>query len=438
LNRERPTRISRVNEEKALPSPQEEQHLIPYDRMKEQVEREVQSFYDRDGAEDTAPPQVSFEKGATLIAFRTPPITAAMLVDFQLIIKKYLIHIRVHSFDSGYYAFQALNKNIFKTENILDNFKVEFFVLSASSRVEISKKGSLTQEEINLVIELFQHARAAAKDDPAHRLRLLGASIVEPDPDLGWDYIAGYDEVKRKIRESIVLPLTSPEMYDSIAKLTRKVFESNRPRAILFDGAPGVGKTTAARIIAGETDIPLVYVPVESIMSKWYGQSSQNLSQVFDACEDMGGAIIFLDEIDSLAGSRDQNMFEATRQVLSVLLRRLDGIDAAASTITIGATNRKGDLDHALISRFDQTITFPLPNAAERAAIFGNYAQHLSEDERAHLGERSDGVSGRTIKDLCEYTERRWARKVIIKKLEPSAPPFDFYRQSLRLWKESK
>ncbi len=437
MERERISRVTKDKDEKAAPV-QKEEHLIPYDRMKEQVDREILAFYDKNGADESAPPQISFEKGATLIAFRTPSITAPLLVEFLLVIKKYLIHIRVHSFDSGYYAFQALNKNIFKTENILDNFKVEFFVLSASSRVEISKKGSLTQEEINLVIELFQHARSAAKDDPEHRLRLLGASIVEPDKDLGWDYIAGYDEVKRKIRESIVLPLTNPAMYDSIAKLTRKVFESNRPRAILFDGAPGVGKTTAARIIAGETDTPLVYVPVESIMSKWYGQSSQNLSQIFDACEDMGGAIIFLDEIDSLAGSRDQNMFEATRQVLSVLLRRLDGIDAAASTVTIGATNRKGDLDHALISRFDQTILFPLPNPAERAAIFGNYARHLTDDERAHLGERSDGMSGRTVKDICEFTERRWARNVLVKKIEPTAPPFDYYRHSLRLWKENK
>jgi hypothetical protein len=438
LEKERISRVTRSREEKALPASQEEQHLIPYDRMKEQVDKQLLAFYDKSDAGETAPPQISFEKGATLVTFRTPPITAAMLVDFLLVVKKYLIHIRVHSFDTGYYAFQSLNKNIFKTENILDNFKVEFFVLSTSSRVEISKKGNLSQEEINLVIELFQHARAGSQNDPAHRLRLLGASIVEPDRDLGWDYIAGYEEVKRKIRESIILPLVNPGMYDSIAKLTRRVFESNRPRAILFDGAPGVGKTTAARIIAGETDIPLVYVPVESIMSKWYGQSSQNLSQVFDACEDMGGAIIFLDEIDSLAGSRDQNMFEATRQILSVLLRRLDGIDAAASTITIGATNRKGDLDNALISRFDQTILFPLPNAAERAAIFGNYAKHLSDDERAHLGERSEGVSGRTIKDLCELAERRWARNVLVKKLEPTAPPFDYYRHALKVWRESK
>ncbi|TFH42207.1 MAG: ATP-binding protein [Chrysiogenales bacterium] len=416
----------------------DEEMLISYDRMKEQVEKELLPFFERNDAGHLAPPVVSFEKGSTRISFGSRPMTSGMMADFLLAIKKHLSNIRIHSFEDGYYAFQAMNRNLFKPEGMLDNFKVEFFVLSASSKVEISKKGNLTQEEISLAIELFRMARASSGQDPEDRLRMLGSSIVEPDKGLDWDYIAGYEEVKRKIRESIILPLKNPAVYDSIARMTRKVFESNRPRAILFDGAPGVGKTTAARVIAGEAEIPLVYVPVESIMSKWYGQSSQNLSQIFDACEEMGGAIIFLDEIDSLAGSRDNNMFEATRQVLSVLLRRLDGIGAAASTITIGATNRKDDLDHALISRFDQTIYFPLPNAAERAAIFSNYAKHLDGVEHASLGDGSEGLSGRNIKDICEFAERRWARKTLIKKLKPSVPPFEFYKQTLRIWKETK
>lgn len=195
-----------------------------------------------------------------------------------------------------------------------------------------------------------------------------------------------------------------------------------------------MGKTTIARIIASEAGIPLVYVPVESIMSKWYGQSSQNLSQIFDSCEDMGRTLLFIDEIDSLAGSRDGNMFEATRRILSVLLRKLDGIDSAENTLTVGATNRKGDLDHALISRFDQTIHFPLPNEKERAAIFSRYAKHLSDEELTPLATASEGLSGRNIRDVCEYTERRWARQLIIKKIDPRAPTAEFYRNSVLRW----
>lgn len=411
-----------------------EETLISYDNMKAQVEREVTTFLtSHPGFEEITPPRVSYEKGSTQVSFPIPPLTDSLLFDCLQVVKKHIEHIRITSFDDGHYAFQALNRNMFKTENMLDNLKVEFFSL-LSSRLEISKKGNLTQEEVNTVIELFFCCYSAVQEDPALRLKKLGATVMTDNSALTWDYIAGYEEVKRNIRESIILPLQNPDVYDSIAEKTRRVFESNRPRAILFEGSPGVGKTTVARIIAGEASAPLVYVPIESIMSKWYGQSSQNLSQIFEACEDMGGAIIFLDEIDSLAGSRDQNMFEATRRLLSVLLRKLDGIDAATNTITIGATNRKGDLDHALISRFDQSINFPLPNASERAAIFGNYACHLNEEELAVLGERSETLSGRNIKDVCEFAERRWARKILIQKLEPSAPPGEYYRRSIALW----
>ncbi len=410
-------------------------NFISYDSMREQITRELSQFLkNQTDSEISEIPLISFEKGFSKMSFAIPEISEKILFNITILMKSYLENIRIHSYGDGFYALQAMNNNLFNSENILDNIKVELFGLTSNFKINITKKGNFSQEEINLCIAIYKSFFFYNKIDPADKLKKIGASVYYTSDDYDWSYIAGYEEVKRKIRESIILPLKNPEAYDKIAKLTRRKFESNRPRAILFEGSPGVGKTTIARIIAGEVNAPLIYVPVESIMSKWYGQSSQNLSQIFDACEELGEAILFVDEIDSLAGSRDQNMFEATRRILSVLLRRLDGIDSINNTITIGATNRKNDLDHALISRFDQTIFFPLPNEKERAAIFKNYAIHLKDEELTVIAKASEGLSGRKIKDICEYTERRWVRKLIIKKLDSAPPPVNYYKNSVISW----
>lgn len=409
--------------------------LITFDKMKDQVDKEINNFIKANkNAEILEFPKVTFEKGICCVAYKLPDLNEYLLYRVIELMKKHIENIRIHSLECGYYAFQALNSNLFKTDDILDNLKVQLYGITTNYKIEISKRGNFTQEEINLAIEIFRFFYSKSDIDPAQELRKLGASVYYDNNSLNWNYIAGYEDVKRKIRESIIMPLQNPEMYDSVAKLTRRVFESNRPKAILFEGSPGVGKTTIARLIAGEVKVPLVYLPIESIMSKWFGQSSQNLSSIFDYCEAMGNTVLFLDEIDSLAGSRDKNMFEATRRVLSVLLRRLDGIDAVNSTITIGATNRKNDLDGALLSRFDQTIFFPLPNDKERAAIFGNYAKHLNDEDLMELAKISEKLSGRNIKDVCEYTERRWTRKLIIKKEQITPPTIDYYKYSVNSW----
>ena len=161
---------------------------------------------------------------------------------------------------------------------------------------------------------------------------------------------------------------------------------------------------------------PFIALPLESIVSKFYGEAEQRLGAVFDACAEMGSAVIFLDEIDALAQSRDGGgggggMHEATRRSLSVLLRRLDGFDANQSTVLIAATNRPQDLDPALLSRFEVTVHFPRPDATTRQAIFGLYAKHLTEGERVGLAAASAGASGRDLRDVCEAAERRWAAR---------------------------
>ncbi|MBI4453168.1 ATP-binding protein [Candidatus Woesearchaeota archaeon] len=295
------------------------------------------------------------------------------------------------------------------------------------------KEGAFSDKDINTIISAYttSHSQSERKD-PKIRLSEMGVTIYTPNPNLTWDYLAGYETVKQKIRDTVILSLKHPEIYEKIVAGTRKYVESNRPKAVLFEGPPGTGKTTSARIIAGEAQVPLLYVPIESIMTKWYGESEKNLANIFKAGTEIGDTLFFLDEIDSLALSRDQNMHEATRRVLSVLLRQIDGFLPNQKTIIIGATNRKNDLDPALLSRFDISINFPLPNLEERISIFGNYAKQLTSAEVEEIAKIADGVSGRNIKDICEHAERRWASQLIRGEVCIQLPTAESYISSLK------
>ncbi|TMW68652.1 hypothetical protein Poli38472_006120 [Pythium oligandrum] len=270
-----------------------------------------------------------------------------------------------------------------------------------------------------------------SKDEAIQQLQRLGIDVFEPadsESGLNWDSLAGYDDVKLEIEDTIVLALQNPELYDRIARKTRCRYESNRPRAVLFEGPPGTGKTLSARIIAQQAGIPMIHIPIESVVSKWYGDSEKKMSAIFDACEKFDGAIIFIDEIDALAGDRAHgSMHEASRRILSVLLQKVEGFASAKKTTVICATNRKQDLDSALISRFDLCIRYELPNESTRHAVFARYAKQLNSNELAQLASVASGLSCRDIKEICEYAERKWASKVLKKEVTDDLPPLQAY-----------
>ncbi|WP_244934567.1 AAA family ATPase [Leptospira vanthielii] len=378
------------------------------------------------------------EKEETLFRFRTENASKDRILDCLGIVRNYIENFRIYNFEEGYLSIQALNENLFDPQkNLAGKFRIRFSFKS-DLKVECSKHGDFSTKEIQTILSLFHFLKAEgqAAKDPRVLLHQLGAEVYDPHlekakgNDLGFDSVFGYDQVKSQILESLVFPLIKPEPFFEITKLTRKKPSPNLPRAVLFEGEPGVGKTSMAKIVSHLCGVPMVYVPIESILSKYYGESSQNLAMVFDAAALFPQCMLFLDEIDSLATSRDDGLFEATRNLLSVLLRKLDGFAERSGTITIGATNRKHDLDSALLSRFDRKIYFPLPNKEERAKILEGYAKQLSGNDRQKLAEILEGASGRNLKDYCDYVERRWITKNWEKAEMLQAPGIAFYLES--------
>ncbi|XP_021837821.2 vacuolar protein sorting-associated protein 4 isoform X2 [Spinacia oleracea] len=303
--------------------------------------------------------------------------------------------------------------------------------------VEFLKKGSFSLAELEALISIMQIAgerpgqSKATESSPAGTpstsksitsLEAMGVRVFGLDKPLtgdateevSWDTIAGYDQQKREIEDTVLLALRSPEVYDDIARGTRRNYESNRPRAVLFEGPPGTGKTSCARVIANQAGVPLLYVPLEVVMSKYYGESERLFGKVFSLANELpDGAIIFLDEVDSFAIARDSDIHEATRRMLSVLLRQIDGFEQDKKVVVIAATNRKQDIDPALISRFDSLIFFGLPDQQNRQKIAAQYAKHLTNSELEEFALVTEGLSGRDIRDVCQHAERRWASRVI-------------------------
>ena len=271
------------------------------------------------------------------------------------------------------------------------------------------------------------------KDDPLSLLEKHGCSVFLPDKienKLDWDYLAGYESIKRSIEDTVLLALTHGDIYDKITALTRMKNETNRPKCVLFEGPPGCGKTTSAKIISHQVQIPLVYMPLEAIMSKFYGESESRLAEIFEAAQAMGSVILFIDEIDALATSREGGLHEATRRILSTLLRKIDSFESDGEVLVICATNRKKDLDPALISRTDLSIRFELPDASTRAQIFQRYAKQLTKEELDQLGEISEFLSGRDISDICKEAERKWASKYIRKQVAELSPQMEVYKEA--------
>jgi len=264
-----------------------------------------------------------------------------------------------------------------------------------------------------------------------------GVSLPE-SARLNWDSLAGYEEVKAEVMSTIVNALQHPELYDNIAKQTREKYESNRPTAVLFDGSPGTGKTLTARILASQCNRPLIVLKLESFVSKWYGESEKKLAQILSLSNKIpGGSIIFIDEIDSVVTTRDQgNMHEVTRRILATLLTHMEGFNGKHNTkdqsLLICATNRKQDLDSALLSRFGAIIYYPLPSYSSRVAILRRYAKQLPMSDIEKLASMSNGLSCRDIKETCEQTERVFVGSFIKRGMETTGlPTYDDYVPNL-------
>ncbi|MFX0035533.1 MAG: CDC48 family AAA ATPase [Candidatus Hermodarchaeota archaeon] len=236
-----------------------------------------------------------------------------------------------------------------------------------------------------------------------------------------YEDIGGLEEEIQKIREMIELPIRHPELFKRIG--------IDPPKGVLLHGPPGTGKTLLARAVAYETEAHFITISGPEIMSKFYGQSEENLRKVFEEAKEMAPSIIFIDELDSIAPKRGEVTGEVERRVVAQLLSLLDGLEGRGEIIVIGATNRVNDIDPALRrpGRFDREIEIGVPDTDGRYEILLIHTRGMplhSDVDLRFIAEKTHGFVGADIEALAKEAAMLAIRELLPKiNLDKPIPP---------------
>lgn len=225
-----------------------------------------------------------------------------------------------------------------------------------------------------------------------------------------YDDIGGLDDELRRIREMIELPLKHPEIFDRMG--------ISAPKGVLLYGPPGTGKTLIAEAVANESGASFYSICGPEIMGRYYGQSEERLREIFDTAQENTPSIIFLDEIDSIAPSRDEVSGEVERRVVAQLLTLMDGMGGRGNVIVIGATNREDAIDPALRrpGRFDREIEIGVPGKGGRRSILEVHTRDmpLADDvDLDKLAGTTQGFVGADLAALCRESAMKCLSRYI-------------------------
>ncbi|EPS70922.1 hypothetical protein M569_03831, partial [Genlisea aurea] len=228
----------------------------------------------------------------------------------------------------------------------------------------------------------------------------ISNEIMDRDPNVRWDDIAGLEHAKKCVTEMVIWPLLRPDIFKGCR---------SPGRGLLLFGPPGTGKTMIGKAIAGEAKATFFYISASSLTSKWIGEGEKLVRALFGVACCRQPAVIFVDEIDSLLSQRkSEGEHEASRRMKTQFLIEMEGFDSGNEQILlIGATNRPQELDEAARRRLTKRLYIPLPSSEARAWIVRNLLEKdglfsLSKGDMDRICKLTEGYSGSDMKNLVK------------------------------------
>ena len=256
------------------------------------------------------------------------------------------------------------------------------------------------------IVQITDETEVVVKEEPVEEAEIVSKVTYE---DIG-----GLKNELQKVREMIELPLKHPEMFDRLG--------IEPPKGVLLHGPPGTGKTLIAKAVANESGASFHSILGPEIVSKFYGQSEENLRKTFEEAQKTAPSIVFIDEIDSIAPKREEVTGEVERRIVAQLLTLMDGLKGRGKVIVIAATNRPDAVELALRrpGRFDREIVIGVPDRNGRKEILQVHTRSMPLSKDFNIDYLADVTHGFVGADLAAL-----AREAAMKTLRRYLPDID-------------
>ena len=230
---------------------------------------------------------------------------------------------------------------------------------------------------------------------------VIEQSILEKASMVKWEDLIGLDDVKKKMMETIVLPIKNPELFTGLLTPSK---------GILLFGPPGNGKTMVAKAIASQCgeDVTFFNMSAGTLTSRYYGDSEKLIQALFAIAAEKQPSVVFIDEIDSILGARSSEEHEASRRLKTEFLVQFDGVGTRQEDriVVVGSTNRPFDLDEAVLRRFTARIFLPLPSLEARSQMIKNQLKtvksEMTDAEIQEISKKTEGYSFADLRAVCQ------------------------------------